>query len=208
MGNKSKILGSLLVLLFIIGVMLIPSITNGQLTSYYTTTRDYNQVAFTLTTFQPIDSITYSKTLPLEFHLIWNISLESLLDTHMPVKGYAYTIDNNTLVNIAPNGSLAVPIKESYWFSYSVDISNLTQGNHKLSVIAYQYYNNSNYQGLFNQSSTPITFSVNNTLPATTPAPTTTVPELSWLVFVPLLVSLFAVAVVLRHRKTTIAQNP
>jgi hypothetical protein len=34
------------------------------------------------------------------------------------------------------------------------------------------------------------------------PTPAATVPELSWLVIVPLLLSLFAVAVVVRHRKT------
>ena len=36
---------------------------------------------------------------------------------------------------------------------------------------------------------------------STSPTPTPTVPELSWLVFVPLLLSAFALVVVLRHRK-------
>ena len=39
--------------------------------------------------------------------------------------------------------------------------------------------------------------------PTQTPSPTPTVPELSWLVIVPLLLSVFAVAVVVRHRKTS-----
>jgi hypothetical protein len=38
--------------------------------------------------------------------------------------------------------------------------------------------------------------------PSPTPTPSPTVPELSWLVIVPLLLSVFAVALVLRHRKT------
>ena len=120
----------------------------------------------------------------------------------MPVKGYAYKIDSNPLVNITPNGSLSIPRKESYWFSYSVDISNLTQGNHKISVITYQYYNNSNYQGLFNQSSTPITFLVDNTIPATTPAPSPTVPEFTVIALLPLLVAMPLMAVKLKHRRT------
>ena len=201
MDSKS-VTFSLLLIFSMIGVLLIPCMTNGQVTSYYETTRDYNQVAFTLTTFLPVEKETYSKSLPLQFHLIWNISLESLLPTHQVIKGCAYSIDEYRLVGIVPNGSLAIPRKESYWYSYSVDTSNLTQGNHKISVIAFQYYGNSSFQGLFNQSSTPITFIVDNTLPATTPAPTPTISEFPALIVVPLLLSLFSIAVAIRHRKT------
>ena len=38
---------------------------------------------------------------------------------------------------------------------------------------------------------------------ASTPIPTPTVPELAWLVIVPLLIAVFAAALVLRHRKTS-----
>lgn len=203
MGNNNKILGSTLILIAIIGAMLVPSMASGQVSGYYSNNAEINQVAFTLTISNPQEQSTYSKALPLHVELIWNISLESLLDTHMPVKGYAYTIDNNPLVNIEPNGSLAVPRKEAYYFNYTVDISGLAQGNHKLSVIIYQYYNNSNYQGLFNQSSAPITFNVDNTLPATatpTPSPSPTVPELSWLMIVPLLLAIFCVTIIVRRR--------
>lgn len=202
MGNKSKILGSIPVLLAVISVMLIPSNAVGQVTNYYSNNLEINEIAFTLTISNPQDQATYSKSMPLQVNLIWNISLESLLASHMPVKGYAYTIDDNALVNITPNGSLAVPRKQSYWFNYTIDISNLSQGRHELSVIIYQYYNSSDYQGLFNQSSTPITFTVDNNRPATTPAPTPTIPEVSWLAAVALIVSGLVVAVVVRHRKT------
>jgi hypothetical protein len=199
----SKTLGSLLVLFSIIGMLIIPSITYGQVTNYYSNNAEINPIAFTLTISNPIDQSTYSKSLPLQVNLIWNISLDSMLAEHMPVKEYAYSIDHNPLVNITPNGSLAW---NSYWFSYSIDISKLTQGNHRISVIAYQYYNNSHYQGLFNQSSTPITFLVDNTLPLTsptlTPTPTTTVPELSLLAILPLLLSVFSIAIIVKHRKT------
>ncbi len=42
-----------------------------------------------------------------------------------------------------------------------------------------------------------------STNPAVTSVPSPTVPELSWLVIVPLLLSMFAVAVIFRHRKTS-----
>jgi hypothetical protein len=204
MSIKSKTLGSLLVLFSIIGILIIPSITNGQVTNYYSNNTEINPIAFTLTISNPIDQSTYSKSLPLQVNLIWNISLDSMLADHQPVKEYAYCIDHNPLVNITPNGSLAW---NSYWFSYSIDISNLTQGNHRISVIAYQYYNNSFYQGLFNQSSTPITFLVDNTLPLTSPTlsptPTPTVPEFSWLAILPLFLFMLSIAVVFRHQKTS-----
>ena len=201
MKFKSKTVGSLLVVFSIIGILIVPSVANGQITNYYSNNAEINPIAFTLTISNPVDQSTYSKSLPLQVNLIWNISLDSMLADHMPVKGYAYKIDSNPLVNITPNGSLSVPRKESYWFSYSVDISNLTQGNHKISVITYQYYNNSGYQGLFNQSSTPITFLVDNTLPATTPAPSPTVPEFTVIAILPLLVVMLLMAVKLKHRK-------
>jgi hypothetical protein len=175
----------------------------AQVRRYYSNNAEFNQVAFTLTVTNPQNQSTYSKSLPLHVELIWNVSLESLLDTHMPVKGYAYAIDNNPLVNIEPNGSLSVPRKEAYCFNHTVDISGLAQGNHELSVIIYQYYNNSHYQGLFNQSSALITFNVDNTLPATStasPSPSPTVPELSWLMIVPLLLVIFSVVIVVGRR--------
>ena len=57
-----------------------------------------------------------------------------------------------------------------------------------------------NSQAIPNQNSPSPT-----TSPSTsqTPSPTPTVPELSWLVIVPLLIAIFSVVLVLRHRKTT-----
>jgi hypothetical protein len=40
------------------------------------------------------------------------------------------------------------------------------------------------------------------TIPASSSSPTPAVPELSWLIIVPLLLSVFSVAVIVRHRKT------
>jgi hypothetical protein len=210
MCSKSKILNASLVILSIISVTLIPSLATSQVSSYYyNNNAEINPVAFTLKVTNPQNESTYSKSLPLQFDLIWNVSLEALLDTHMPVKGYAYEIDNNSLVNIEPNSSLAVPRKENYQFAYQIDISGLPQGNHTLSIITWQYYNNSNYQGLYNQTSTPITFNVDNTLPATptiAPSPSPIVPELSWPVIMPLIVAFFCITMVFRRRKHSLSK--
>jgi hypothetical protein len=170
--------------------------TSGQVISYYGNNAKINPVAFTLMMSSPTDDATYSMVLPLEFSLIWNVSLESLLPTHQVIKGCAYSIDDQRLVGIVPNGSLAIPRKESYWYSYSIDISNLTQGSHKISVIAFQYYGNSSFQGLFNQSSTPITFLVDNTKPTPTP----TVPEFTSLAILPLFAATLFIAIKIKHQ--------
>ena len=197
---KGKILRLQLGIFIIAGLFLIPSIAVGQVTEYYSNNAEINPIAFTLTITNPIEQSTFSKSLPLQVNFIWNASLESLLPDHQPVKGYAYTIDNNPLVNITPNGSLAIPRKESYWFSYSIDISNLTQGDHRISVIAYQYLGNSSYHTLFNQSATPITFLVDNTLPATTPEPSPTVPELPFIAVLSLLVVIPLITILAKKR--------
>jgi hypothetical protein len=200
MGNKCKILGAIPVFLTIISAILVPSAA-CQTTNYYSNNAEINSIAFTLTISNPQDQATYSKSIPLQVNLIWNESLESLLASHMPVKGYAYKLDNNPLVNLTPNGSLAIPRKENYWFAYSIDISNLSQGRHEFSVIVYQYYNGSDYQGLFNKTSSPIGFTVDNTLPTITPTPT--VPEVPWLATVALIVSGLLATLVVKQRKTT-----
>ncbi|MFA7397530.1 MAG: hypothetical protein WC046_03500 [Candidatus Bathyarchaeia archaeon] len=50
-------------------------------------------------------------------------------------------------------------------------------------------------------STQSITIPESNNSPTSAPNPTPTVPELSWLVIVPLLLSLFSVAILIRHRK-------
>ncbi len=196
MNRKTAMWISLLVFLLMLEVLLVPSMTSGQVISYYGNNAKINPVAFTLMMSNPTNEATYSKVLPLEFSLIWNVSLESLLPTHQVIKGCAYSIDDHQLVAIAPKGPLMIYGKESYWYSYPVDISNLTQGNHKISVIAFQYYGNSSFQGLFNQSSTPITFLVDNTKPTPTP----TVPEFTSSAILPLFAATLFITLRLKHR--------
>jgi hypothetical protein len=118
---------------------------------------------------------------------------------HPVVQGYAYKIDDYPLVSIAPNGSLPVPLPQSYWFSTSVDMSNLTNGYHKIAIIAFQYIAGPPPQALFNQTSSPITFIVQN--PSSTPTLTPNVPEFPLLAILPLFVLVLSVAVVFSYRK-------
>jgi hypothetical protein len=114
MVNKNKIFGPPFVFPSIIIAMLVPSIAAAQVTYYYSNNTEINHVAFILTVTNPQNQTTNSKTLPLQVELIWNVSLEPLLDTHMPVKGYAYAIDNKPIINMEPNGSVAVSRKEGF----------------------------------------------------------------------------------------------
>ncbi len=52
-----------------------------------------------------------------------------------------------------------------------------------------------------------ITYQVNQTQPTQTPTATPSVPELSWLIILPLIALMLSVAVILRHRKTTSLNN-
>jgi hypothetical protein len=84
----------------------------------------------------------------------------------------------------------------------TINLSNLSEGSHTVVV-------NGRFDHFTNSVNT--TFFINtNVLSSPNPTPTSTpnptVPEFSWLVIVPMLPSLFFVAVILRHRRT-ISQN-
>jgi len=105
-----------------------------------------------------------------------------------------------------------------------IDISGLTSGAHKLTIFADGEFNaNNDFIFPYHYQSLPIYFSVNylaaypTASPSPTPSPSLsptesptpkplptaspTVPELSWLTIVPLLLSLFIASVILRYRK-------
>ena len=114
----------------------------------------------------------------------------------------------------------------------TVQMPTLSNGSHKLTIDEEAYLNNyhgANPPGAPFKQTSPgsdnytcswtdtVNFSINGTVAQTTPAPTptstpsptptptptATVPELSWLVIVPLLLSVFSVAVIIRQRKTS-----
>ncbi len=80
--------------------------------------------------------------------------------------------------------------------------------SHDISTVQIQlpYFANLNVPEVISTpafpSSNPSPSAILTTKPSASPFPSPTVPELSWLVILPLLLSVFAVVVVLRHRKT------
>jgi hypothetical protein len=126
-----------------------------------------------------------------------------------PVGDIGYSLDNseinsvNDLINQTITHGTNVD-EATVWAK--VSLSNISEGNHYLTV-----YFGRQFQGIPENPQlqryevwaySTANFSV--TSKTTTPAPT--VPEMSWLVIVPLLLSVFSVAVIFRHRKA-ISQN-
>jgi len=94
-----------------------------------------------------------------------------------------------------------------------LQLENIPEGNHSIVIQALGdglYAEGSTYKEFKISSSSEMRFIIDTTSPAIPPtanstfpnSPTPTVPELSWLAVVPLLLSVFAVAVIVRHRKT------
>ena len=90
-------------------------------------------------------------------------------------------------------------------FNGNITLTDLSEGQHELMVAV-----TTKTSPLYDQPTQTIqriTFFVNTADPSVTPTPTSTptptVPELSWLVIVPLLLSVLAVVAIVSHRKTT-----
>jgi hypothetical protein len=110
------------------------------------------------------------------------------------------------------------PTDEQYWMlttvNATVELPYLSEGNHTVTVYfgwqylgvnqRYEVYSLATSNFTIGEIVTPSPSSSNS--PSPSRALTPTVPELP-LVVVPLLIGIIAVAVIVRHRKTTIAQN-
>jgi hypothetical protein len=101
--------------------------------------------------------------------------------------------------------SLDTPDDAPVWTAFTgnfTTLSNLSEGPHKLSLSMIMHTHMSNNYDYFHQT---IYFSIdsNQTVPVLTPTPTPTptVPEFSWLAILPLLASMFVVALFLKHRQ-------
>ncbi len=97
----------------------------------------------------------------------------------------------------------------NYWNDYSTKYPNATEIDH--SGVGNQPYVYYSYQNMSpNGTNTTVTYQDNHPLmkPVTIPlnnsttSPTPSVPELSWLVIAPLLLLLFSVAAIVKHRKS------
>jgi hypothetical protein len=147
----------------------------------------------------PSGNATYVNTMPLNFTIDWSIN-----DTIPWIAGLkvSYRIDNSSTHVIPTSASSLVfhgisQVVPTYSYDL-LDIANLTNGKHQLNIFAEGSYDLDNDAILpFTASFATIFFDTENY----PPTPTHTVPELSWLIILPLLLSVFSIAVVFRHRK-------
>jgi hypothetical protein len=129
------------------------------------------------------------------------------------MEGASYnTITENNLEGVSGINmflSANQTVDKNYWIDYSSKYTNATEIDKSgIGNQPYVYYSAQNKEP--NGTILPIIYQDNHPLmkpvaiPLTgssSPSPSPTVPELSWFVIVPLLISMFAVAVIVRHRK-------
>jgi hypothetical protein len=161
--------------LAVILVLSIPSMTYAQNTGYYSNDADINFAAFYLTIYSPNDQTVYADTMLLKFNITWTAYVSLPFPQPPPVKGdYSYSIDDGPRVTIEPNQSssdrLIVHPKGNFTinpsFSYSVNVSSLANGYHKIVIIVGLYRHSDYYY--INQS-IPTLFLVQNLTPTHSP---------------------------------------
>lgn len=190
MSTWGKTVTLLLVSLFL-AVLLIPSMVYAQTPSSYVSPTGVAGSSFSLTMYSPNRQATYNNPMPLIFNLTWAYDLLPVGDFEL-VGDYAYRIDNSSFVSIASNdtsndrygGYGNWTIKDNPSFSYSLDVSNLTNGQHEIAIEASLYYGKNL---LLNATTNPIQFFIQN------PTPTPTVPEFQTLI----ILQIFAVVILI-----------
>jgi hypothetical protein len=207
------------VTLTLVITLVIPAVTVAQTTSHYGATvgdSGGNLVGFDLTIYSPISQKTYANTMFLYFKIDWIYGL-MFYDNAIQYGLYAYKIDNNPPVNLQSNqkSNSSTDFIVNPSFSSTIDISNLANGQHQLVIIADMEWNPFGYLAVsvFNQSSSPILFSIQNSTVSPTPIPTSipmqtqkptstsTVPEFSLLMILPIFFSLLSIVVLIKKRK-------
>lgn len=161
----------------LIGAFLVPSMANAQTTSHYGAkvgSSGANLVGFDLTVYSPDNQTVYNTTLPLVFNISWIYGL--IFEPNAILFGnYSYQIDNNQPINIPSNqkSESYLDFEANQSFSIAVDISYLASGKHQLVIVADLEYCfvSSGPQSVFEQATSPITFTVDNP----TPTPTSTI---------------------------------
>ena len=162
--------------------LLIPSVANAEFTrSYKSSDPSINYTHFFLTVYSPDNNQTCKSTMLLNFTVEWTDypTFAGFPSPPAPVmKGlYSYAIDNNPAVNVASNQSSTDQFdlrgfKVNPTFSYLLDVSNLTNGYHKI-VITVGLTHSQSYIARYINTDTPIQFFVQN------PTPTSEVPPTS-----------------------------
>jgi hypothetical protein len=187
-----------------------PSHAPTPITSFYgggygTPTSYVNYCSFYITICSPDDQTAYVNTMPLRFNITWTeYPRFPFSDIPPALNGYyAYSIDDDPFVQVTSNQSAndvfyqrpANNFTINPSFSYSVDISHLQKGYHKIAINT-SLYHSTVYPPdhlYFNMTTAPYTFLVEE--PTTTPtqqptrepSPSPTIPEFPLWVVPPLL---------------------
>jgi hypothetical protein len=153
----------------------------------------------------PINSTYTSDSLTLDIAI--NTKFDNYTD--ITTRTISYSLDGQPNVVINNVSYKYFDVNSSSTVTALAVLSNLTNGEHKLNVQAKYQYKVFTYdatprptdtyivQNYTSKASVFFSVAINNG----SPSPTPTVPEFSWLTILPLLISVFSVAVVLRHRK-------
>jgi len=158
-----------------------PSPPPTQTTSHYGPYSNVNPASFDLTIFSPDNQAVYADTMLLKFNITLIDYVRFPFPTGPPPKGdYAYSIDDGPRIAIEPNQSASdqlyiLPVGNftiNPTFSGSVNISNLENGYHKITIIVGLYRHSDYYY--INQTSAAIMFLVQNPTPTITQEPTAT----------------------------------
>ncbi len=192
-------------------IFLTLPMTNAQTTSHYGAKigdSGANLVGYDLTMYSPQNQKAYANMMPLDFNITWKPVGVSLFFNWTFTGIYSCRIDNKPPVNIesnqsesdffgynAPSGS---NFKYNPSFSYLLEISILTDGQHSIVVDAAMNYNMSGHLAqIYEESSSPIFFWVENSASSSALA----VPEFpsSMILAFFVIVAYFAVSV--RQRK-------
>jgi len=200
LGSYCKIVTLILVLCLSIPAVLISPIANCQVINGW-------DITYSLKLSSPNNQTMYSVTMPLNFSITWTANLMAGIVGQ--VSGfYSYRIDSNSLVSIASNQSSndLYGFNNFKWnpsFSYLVNISELTNGQHTLVIYGSMHGDN---VGQLYAFSSPVEFFVQNPTPSPMPTPKTSVPVSLTTVSITVVVLVLMVAIVSlmvyrKHRK-------
>jgi hypothetical protein len=204
------------VTIILVVTFLIPSLANAQTTSHYgakTGDSGANLVGFGLTMYKPINQEVYTNVLPLFFNIDWLVGVYPFFNfTFAGI--YTYTIDKMSPIIIESNQTSndKYDAKTNFTynpsFSYFLNVSNLSKGQHSIVISAGFYYRSQSgslQECFLNETSSPINFQIQNSIPVspstTSPTPTSSFPEFSWLTILPLFLSILSIVVLIGKRK-------
>jgi hypothetical protein len=210
MSTWVKAITFALVALFLTLALLNPLMTNAQTTSSYVSPTGEMSTSYRLTMFSPDNQTIYNNTIPLNFSLEWTYDLMPVDDFKLTAD-YAYRIDDNPFVSIVSNQSSndryagGTNFVYNPSFSYLLNVSNLSNGYHKIMIKASFYFGGNLF---LDATSTPFLFLVQNPTPTPSPTPS---PSIGALIS-PLTITIIVTVVVLvavfvsllfyrRHRK-------